>query len=193
MQRATICTVQHDMSAHFDQMYPAMTLIYATHYKVDKNILLSIGKTIHHLKRNVETALGISSKYYEQTPAAPEIGGMVQGKANVPQLSTQQSDALLKAHKQLTEGLYMPNPSGSRAISRHSVSFADNTNNHASAKSDSNTPIQEVVDKCIHSAQTWANLVDICGGLIALHKCNWQLIAWDSQMHMVVDPHVLFT
>jgi len=29
MQRSTIGTVQHDMAAHFDRMYPAMTSIYA--------------------------------------------------------------------------------------------------------------------------------------------------------------------
>ena len=61
LQRATVCAVQHDMTAHFDRMYPSMTSLYASRYKVDKNILLSIGKTIRHLERNVETALGVST------------------------------------------------------------------------------------------------------------------------------------
>ena len=137
MQRATICTVQHDMSTHFDRLYPAMTSIYASRYKVDKNIMLSIGKTICHLQRNVETLLGVSDKSYRQLENAPEIGGMVQGKADVPQLSTQQSDAMLKAHKKLTMGLYLPNPPDTRAILHHSIGFADNTDNHTVS-----TPIQ---------------------------------------------------
>ena len=129
MQRATICTVQHDMSAHFDRMYPVMTSIYASCYKVDKNTMLLIGKTIRHLQQNVETSLGISDKSYRQLEHAPKIGGMVQGKADVPQLSTLQSDAMLKAHKTLTMGLYLPNPTDTRAISHHSIGFADDMDN----------------------------------------------------------------
>lgn len=91
--------VQHDMTAHFDRMYPSMTSIYATRYRVDRNILQSIGKTIQLLKRNVKTALRLSTSYYHQLPDSPELSGMVQGKADVLQLSTQQSDAMLKAHK----------------------------------------------------------------------------------------------
>jgi len=79
--------VQHDMMVHFDCMYPAMTSIYASRYKVDRNILLSIGQTINWLKWNVETALGVLTASYEQILNSPEIGGMVQGKAGVPQLS----------------------------------------------------------------------------------------------------------
>ncbi|KAL7428792.1 hypothetical protein ACHAXH_000893, partial [Discostella pseudostelligera] len=74
MQQSTMCMVQHDMTAHFDRMYPAMTSIYASRYKVDRNILLSIGKTIHWLKRNVETALGVSTACYKQVSKAPKIG-----------------------------------------------------------------------------------------------------------------------
>ena len=109
IQRSTTCMVQHDMTAHFDRMYPAMTSIYASRYKVDRNILLSIGKTIRCLKRNVETALGVSKTHYKQLPGAPAIGGMVQGKADVPQLSTQQSDAMLKDRADRRTNTTQPN------------------------------------------------------------------------------------
>ena len=194
IQRSTVCMVQHDMSSHFDRMYPAMTSIYASRYKVDRNILLSIGKTIQSLQRNVETGLGISDASYCQMPNAPEIGGMVQGKADVPQLSTQQSDAMLKAHKQLSDGLYIPNPTGTRAIAHHNISFADDTDNHTSVDSAGPNPIITAVKQGERSAQTWGRLVDICGGLIALHKCFWQLIAWDDKsgrMDMVTDPNTV--
>jgi hypothetical protein len=193
MQRSTICSIQHDMSAHFDRMYPAMTNIYASRYKVDKNILLLIGKTVQRLRRNIETALGVSSRHYEQLPDMPNIGGMVQGKADVPQLSTQQSDAMLKAHKALAAGLHLTNPTGTHSICHHSISFADDTDNHVSVPSNSNDPITEAVLAGEDSAQTWSNLVDICGGLITLHKCNWQLIAWDDRMEMVTNPHLTVT
>ena len=196
MQRSTVCTVQHDMSAHFDQMYPAMTSIYASRYKVDSNIMLSLGKTIQRLKRNVETPLGISEKYYTQLPNAPELGGMVQSKADVPQLSTQQSDAMLKAHISLTAGLHISNPPGTRTISHHSVGFANDTDNHTNSDSNDQYAIIRAIQSCKHSAQVWSTLVDICGGLIALHKCFWQLLAWyqhKGYMSLINDPALALT
>ncbi len=66
MQKSTIGSLQHDMTAHFDRMYPEMTSIYASKYLVDEGIMRSIGQTIARLRRNVETALGVSDKSYGQ-------------------------------------------------------------------------------------------------------------------------------
>jgi len=179
MQKCTIGSIQHDMTAHFDRMYPAMTSLYATKYGVDKNIMHSINRTISHLRRNVETALGVSTATYFQTDDGPEIGGMVQGKADVPQWSTQQSDAMLTAHSNLTNGLHIVSPALHRSIRHHSISFADDTDGQVSKPPTEPDPIPAVVKDLQTSAQVWSNLVNICGGLIALHKCNWQLIAWE--------------
>ena len=181
IQRATVGMVQHDMAAHFDRMRPSMTSIYALRYGVAEGILHTINGTIAHLTRNVETALGLSHDTYSQLEDAPEIGGMVQGKADVPQLSTQQSEVLLKAHKSLAQGISLPNPTGKRSISHHSISFADDTDQHTNVDSSRIDAIEAVVAQLQHSAQTWNNLINIPGGLLAYHKCNWQLIAWDSE------------
>lgn len=185
LQRSTVGFIQHDMAAHFDRMYPAMTNIYAQKYHVDANILLSIGGTIHRLQRNVETSLGLSQDTYSQAEEMPNIGGMVQGKADVPQLSTQQSEVLLKAHKQLTTGFSLPNPPGTRTVSHHSIAFADDTDQHTNVDTGMADAIPTVVKNLRHSAQTWNDLITIPGGLLAYHKCNWQLMAWDgSSGHM---------
>ena len=89
MQKYTVGSLQHDMTAHFDRMYPALTTVMATKYGVSQNVMQSIGGTIARLERNVETSLGLSEGVYKQERNAPELGGMVQGKADVPQLSTQ--------------------------------------------------------------------------------------------------------
>ena len=180
LQRATVGMIQHDMAAHFDRMYPSMTNIYSQRYNVAGTILQTCSGTIARLQRNVETAMGISGAAYYQEEDAPEIGGMVQGKADVPQLSTQQSEVLLKAHKSLTQGLLLPNPGGNRQISHHSISFADDTDQHTNVDSSREDAIKAVVGQLQHSAQTWNNLINIPGGLLAYHKCNWQMIAWDS-------------
>jgi hypothetical protein len=125
--------------------------------------------------------MGVSVGSYYQEADQPWLGGMVKGKADVPQLSTQQSDAMLKAHMALAAGLCIHSPSMRRAISHNSIAFADNTDGHVSIASDSPNAIQDMIEKLQHSAQTWSNLVDICGGLVALHKCTWQLIAWTNE------------
>ncbi len=180
MQRSTVGMIQRDMAAHFDRMYPEMTSIYGQKYNVDHRIMSSIGHTIQYLQRNVETVMGLSSATYHQEEDAPQMGGMVQGKADAPQWSTQQCDALLRAHSRLTNGLTLHNPTGTRAIQHHSISFADDTDQHTNTDTSQPNAITEVLQKLEHSAQTWNNLIAIPGGLLAYHKCNWQLMAWDT-------------
>lgn len=107
------------------------------------------------------------------------LGGMVQGKADVPQWSTQQSDAMLKAHKHLTHGVHIHSPDMQREIAHSSIAFADDTDGQETSDTTDPDAIDNVVRQLGNSAQTWSNIVQICGGLIALHKCNWQLIAWE--------------
>ena len=179
MQKCTVGSVQHDMTAHFDRMYPAMTSIYGMKYGVSENIMLCINRTIAGLQRRVETALGVSSASYGNRLDSPPLGGLVQGKADVPQWSTQQSDALLKAHTSLTDGLHITSPNLLRSIDRHALSFANDTDSQVSSPPTTPDPVPQVVKLLQQNAQTWSNLVQICGGLIALHKCSWQLLAWE--------------
>ena len=89
MQRTDAAFMQHDCSAHFDRIYPENTSVFATKYGVDKNILTSVAKTVESMERHVETGLGISERYYGNGAGKPRLNGMVQGKADVPQLATQ--------------------------------------------------------------------------------------------------------
>lgn len=141
--------------------------------------------------------MGLSSDTYSQQEDEPNIGGMVQGKADVPQFSTQQSDILLRAHQSLTTGLTLFNPNGNRKISHHIVSFADDTDQHTNIHSSIPSAIPQVVENLQHSAQTWNDIIAIPGGLLAYHKCNWQLIAWKQEngyMTLITDQdhqHIL--
>ena len=76
MQKYVIGSLQHDMMAHFNRIYPEMTAITASKYGVSENVMTSIGKTIALLQRNVETSLGISNGSYKQETNEPRIGGM---------------------------------------------------------------------------------------------------------------------
>jgi hypothetical protein len=93
MQKCTVGSIQHDMTVHFDRMYLEVTNVLATKYAVDDRILLSISKTISRLKRSVETSMGVSKNFYSQDTSTHRLGGMVQGKADVP-LATQEETRL---------------------------------------------------------------------------------------------------
>jgi hypothetical protein len=108
MQKVTMGSLQHDMMAHFDRMHPEMTAILASKYSVDEKLLTSVVKTIASLKRNLETALGVSDAFYGQMTSDHRIGGMVQGKADVPQLATQQSDAIPCTCSEPLHLIYVP-------------------------------------------------------------------------------------
>ena len=141
--------------------------------------MLCINRTIAQLQRRVKTSLGVSEASYGNTPGTVPLGGMVQGKADVPQWSTQQSDAMLSAFSTLAPRLHISSPSLCRAITHRNISFADDTDAQTSQPPGASDPIPAVVCDLQHGAQVWNCLVQICGGQLALHKCNWTLIAWE--------------
>ena len=157
-----------------------MTAFTASKYGVSQNVMTSIGSTIALLQRNVETSLGISTGSYKQEPSEPRIGGMVQGKADVPQLSTQQSDIMLKAHKSLSYGVDIVSPGMHRSITHHSIAFADDTDGQVSSEMSDRISIPQIVRRLQQSGQTWNDITNICGGLIAHHKYFWQLLSWGN-------------
>ena len=181
MQKATVGSFQNDMTGHFDRMWPDLTSVIATKYGVSRTIMTCLSRTIAKLERNVETALGISTQSYSQGSSASRLGGMVQGKADVPQLSTQQMDVMLKTHRQLAPGLHLTSPSLGRSIRRTCLSYADDTDGQVSVDTDGLTSLSDLIELLRVNAQTWSNIADMCGGLIALHKCNWQLLAWEQK------------
>ena len=75
MQKCTIGSLQHNMTAHFDRMQPELTTVLATKYRVSQEIMKSIGATIAALKHNVETFMGVSEGTYQQEEGEPKLGG----------------------------------------------------------------------------------------------------------------------
>jgi hypothetical protein len=53
---------------------------------------------------------------------------------DVPQLLTQQSDIMLKAHKSLSYGMDIISPGMHRSIQHHSIAFTDDTNGQVSSE-----------------------------------------------------------
>ena len=126
-----------------------------------------------------KTGLGVSDETYGQEPGEPYIGGEIQGKGDVPSLFAVQSSILLEAHRRIAPGLHLPSCTEERAIDHNNAAFVDDTDGHASATRNSETPIRDVVQKLQRSGQIWSELMDITGGSIALHKTFWRILAWE--------------
>ena len=56
----TMAMIQHDATAHFDRILKGNATVLARKFMVSLPIMLCIAATIHAMKRNVETGLGVS-------------------------------------------------------------------------------------------------------------------------------------
>ena len=129
----------------------------------------------------VKTGLGISDGSYKQNPREPGMDWEVQGTTDTPSIFTMQTDVVMKAHKLIPDCLNIDSCDMKRSINHHNIAYADDNDGHATAE-ESNHQDQaahEAVSRLQSSAQHWSNLTSLTGGSIALHKCNWQLIAWE--------------
>ena len=94
---------------------------------------------------------------------------------------------MLKAHRNLTYGVHIISPALHRKIKHHSIAFADDTEGQVSSETTEEISAPRVVKQLQHSGQTWSNLANICGGLIAHHKCCWQFMSWENKSgHLVL-------
>ena len=59
---------------------------------------------------------------------------------------------------------------------RSTDAYVDDGDNWATAPK--TQTVQEVLKNLHHHSQLWSNLVAAIGGLMAFHKCNWQLLIW---------------
>jgi hypothetical protein len=77
MQKCMVGSLQHDMTANFDRMYPEMTLIYATKYAVSDGVMRLVSRTIGKLRQNFHGYLG---GVLWSGKRIPETGGFGSGE-----------------------------------------------------------------------------------------------------------------
>ena len=179
MMKAHIASMQIDLTAHYDRILKEHAGIHAMKNNVTEEVVISINMTIDQLKRRVETVHGISKDYYQQNSGEPQMGGMVQGKADVPTLSNQQCDIQMKVHKSIAPGLTIHSPDPSRKIEHHLPTFVDDSDAHVSSSKGASNPHRDSARKLESSAQTLNDIIEFGAGLFAMHKMNWQATAWE--------------
>ena len=72
-----------------------------------------------------------------------------------------------------------------KKISHNNISYSDDNDGQVTADKNATDPIGNVFKKASESAKMWGRIIRLTGGDIALHKCSWQMIAWELRNGML--------
>jgi hypothetical protein len=165
-----------DLSSNFDCIMPDMTNILCRKKGMSKETAWTRAATMEGLERHVRTAAGTSTATYKNIAGEHPSGGEGQGKADSMAAWTLISSMMLTVHKKLCHGVELIDVTGKLKSRRSNDMYVDDNDGYASAPN-TNT-VAEAVDNMQHHAGIWAALVAATGGLMAFHKCHWQILAW---------------
>eukprot|EP00956_Cyclotella_meneghiniana_P004437 scaffold5449_cov52-Cyclotella_meneghiniana.AAC.5 len=178
--RIVIAIFAADLTAYFDRMFPSLSNVSAGKFGMEKNVLLSRGRTIQKMRRAVRTGHGVSEVTYGNEEGEPEIAGELQGKGDVAILYCLQSSITLDAHAKLFPELVLPSPGGERAIRKRNDGYVDDVNTWAGKIKRDLQDVEEVMYDLQVRAQGLTDLNEVSGGSTAFHKCACQLLSWRS-------------
>ncbi|KAL3802447.1 hypothetical protein ACHAWO_004749 [Cyclotella atomus] len=101
-----------------------------------------------------------------------------QGKADSMAIWTLISSEILLMHGKICRGLEMTDITGTEVSSRVDDAYVDDTDTYAMAPN--TNEVEEAVANITNNSQIWTMLVAATGGLLAFHKCMWQILFWIS-------------
>ena len=181
VKKSTIREESCDCKACFDRVLYSQSNIYAAKQNFSDNLLIARAMCVERMARHVKTGAGISETSYQNEDGQPQLSGELQGKADVPVLFCNQSSVFLKSHNKIATGLHINSCTRERSINHNNISYSDDNDRHVSAPYDKDCPIGCVLDGLRDSGTKWNNLVQITGGVLALHKTCWRILAWQLQ------------
>eukprot|EP01082_Thalassiosira_pseudonana_P000144 g43.t1 g43 contig1:96394-97323(+) len=91
-------------------------------------------------------------------------------------LWTLQSHTMLETHNQQCPGVILQHAADDTVSERTIDAYVDDADNYADAPETNGA--EEAIGRLQTSAQIWADIVAATGGLMAFHKCNWQILAF---------------
>ena len=137
--------------------------------------------TIEQMKYGIRTSHGDSTAFFCQEPGDVPLVGEIQGKADDPCIWSVESHTMLRAHRKLHKGLYLPSVDGTRAINKNSDAFVDDCNGMTNRAGDSFAAAEEATRSALQTgAQLWSDIIEGPGQAIACHKSIWQMQAFDD-------------
>jgi hypothetical protein len=157
---------------------PDMSSIFLMKKGMPPEVAYSRAATMASLERSMRTATGTSTETYQHDPGQPSLPGEGQGKADSMAIWTLISSEILLMHGKMCHGLEMTDVTGTEVSSRVDDAYVDDTDTYAMAPNTNN--IEEAVENITTNSQIWTMRVAATGGLLAFHKCMWQILLWIS-------------
>lgn len=202
LAKRTIGVFFGDLASCFDRMTTNVSSLVSMKKGMPRTACASRSITVRKMKRRVRTASGTSeATYHEQTGDMP-LSGKIQGKGDVMGLWTLVSDSLLSVHRLHCPGVTQHHVARDEQSTRASDAYVDDANQYAECAVQEEFPHEHsgdtsdpdntadtaplVMEAMQRSAQLWTNLVMMVGGLMAFHKCLWQLLAWKGSKGRLV-------
>jgi hypothetical protein len=152
--RIVIAMFAADLTACLDRMFPSLSNITAGKFNMDKNVLLSRGKTIYAFKHAVRTGHGVSTTTYGNQPNQPELAGEYQGKGDVAILYALWSSIVLNAHSTMYEGINLPSPIPGLSISKRNDGYVDDVNTWAASMQCDGNAVDHTIYRLNKGSQT---------------------------------------
>ena len=128
--------------------------------------------------RRVRTAYGESDDFYTSV-GEDLMHGECQGKTSSPPSWAIYTITMLRALAKFNPGVSISCVEGERTVHRLADMFVDDKDMWtASTQPENPREIDDMLTDFRRAAQAWERILFASGGLLALHKCYWWVVAW---------------
>ena len=163
-----------DAAACYDRIITYLSSLNERRYGLPKSACVVKGCTVFEMRRHVRTAYGDSKRFYRSTND-DLMHGECQGKTSSPPSWAIYTITLLRALKRFNPGVKIADVNGAHGIQRVADMFVDDCDLWTALAPDASE--DELIEAFQTAAQAWERILFTSGGLLALHKCYWWLIA----------------
>ena len=178
IMRSNAALMAMDAAACYDRILTYLSNISERKYGLPKSACVTKSSAVFEMERRVRTAFGVSAAHYTST-VTDLMHGECQGKTSSPPSWAILTISLLKTLQRINPGITITNVQGNTPVSRVADMFVDDCDLWTSLPRHESE--SKLVEAFAAAAQGWERILFASGGLLALHKCYWWLIAWDWQ------------
>ena len=178
----------NDASACYDRIIVGLGMLAARKCGMPASAIKTHTDALQFMRYTVKTVHGVSEDNYHGTVFAP-LFGTGQGSGASPAVWLSLAVILLQTLDRLIpDRMNFRSINGNIVHSRLSDAFVDDTS-VGFTSSYADAPINDLIERLQHVAQTWEHLLHLSGGKLNLSKCSWFVVKWEwKQGRPVIRP-----
>ena len=178
----------NDASASYDRIIVGLGMLAARKCGMPTSAIRTHADALQFMRYTVKTVHGVSEENYHGAVFAP-LFGTGQGSGASPAVWLSLVVILLQTLDHLIpDRMNFRSIKGDLVHSRLSDAFVDGTS-VGFTSSYADAPIDDLIERLQHVAQTWEHLLHLSGGKLNLSKCSWFVVKWEwKQGRPVIRP-----